>query len=211
MNIIIADDHQMMTDGIRNMLSADPLYTVIAEANNGQVAYEMIAENPEAFQLLITDISMPLLNGTQLCRMVKGSFGHIQVLILSMYNNDTAIKEAIMAEADGYILKNAGKDDLLKALDRIMDGGTYFSQDIVPVIYRRYQQQKEQDQQLKQLSEREIEILDLIVKEYTSEEIARKLFISKTAVDDHRQHMLEKTACKSTVGLVKFAVRAGIV
>lgn len=210
MNIIIADDHQMMIDGIRNMLSADPLYNVIAEANNGQAAYEMIAENPGHFQLLLTDISMPLLSGTQLCRMVKEQFRHIQVLILSMYNNDTAIKEAVLAEADGYILKNAGRDELLKALHRVMDGGTYFSQDIVPIIYRQYHQQKIQDQQLKQLSEREMEIVSLIVKEYTSEEIAQKLFISKKTVDNHRQHILEKTNCKSTVGLVKFAVKLGI-
>ncbi len=209
-NIIIADDHQMMIDGIRNMLAGTPQYHISAEANNGQAAYEMIAECPDTFQLLLTDISMPLLSGTQLCKMVKEQFPAIQVLILSMYNNAVAIKEAILAEADGYILKNAGKDELLKALHRITDGGTYFSDDIVPIIYKQYHQQKIQEEQLKELTEREKEILNLIVKEYTSEEIARKLFISKKTVDNHRQHLLEKTGCKSTVGLVKLAVKLGI-
>ncbi|MDA3613612.1 response regulator [Polluticaenibacter yanchengensis] len=209
-NIIIADDHQMMLDGIKNMMSNAGRFNIVAEANNGQAAYEMIAEKPFAYQLLLTDISMPLLSGTQLCRMIKDQFPHIQVLILSMYNNSTAVKEAILAEADGYILKNAGKDELLKALHRITDGGTYFAEAIVPIIYSQYNRQKIQDEQMKELSEREKEVLGLIVKEFTSEEIAKKLFISKKTVDNHRQHLLEKTNCKSTVGLVKFAVKLGL-
>ncbi|MBK0378685.1 response regulator transcription factor [Mucilaginibacter segetis] len=209
-DIIIADDHQMVIDGLRSLLAHNEQYQIIAEANNGQAAYELIAAEPQKFQFLLTDISMPLLTGTQLCRMVKSEFPHIQVLILSMYNNAPAVKEAIMAEADGYILKNAGRTELLQAMHRITCGGTYFSQDIVPIIYNQYHKQKVQDEQLNQLSIREKEILSLIVKEFTSEEIAEKLFISKKTVDNHRQHLLEKTHNKSTVGLVKFAIKSGL-
>jgi len=209
-NILIADDHQMVIDGLKSLLSTDNAYTVVAEANNGQVAYEMIAAKPDNYQLLLTDISMPLLTGTQLCRMVKDKYPHIQVLILSMYNNAPAVKEAVMAEADGYILKNSGKSELLQAMHRIVSGGTYFSQDIVPIIYGQYHKQKIQDEQLSQLSAREKEVLALIVKELTSEEIGEKLFISKKTVDNHRQNLLEKTGCKSTVGLVKFAIKNGL-
>jgi len=209
-NVILADDHQMVLDGLKSILATDPAYKVTAEANNGQTAYEMIAANPLKYDLLLTDISMPLLSGTQLCKMVKNEFSHIQVLILSMYNNAPAVKEAVMAEADGYILKNSGRDELLRALHRISDGGTYFSQDILPIIYNQYNQQKIQDEQLARLSLREKEVLGLIVKELTSEEIAEKLFISKKTVDNHRQHLLDKTNSKSTVGLVKFAIKAGL-
>ena len=209
-NILIADDHQMVIDGLKSLLSAEEAYNVVAEANNGQVAYEMIAAQPDNFELLLTDISMPLLTGTQLCRMVKDKYPHIQVLILSMYNNAPAVKEAVMAEADGYILKNAGRTELLQAMHRITEGGTYFSQDIVPIIYGQYHKQKIQDEQLSQLSAREREVLGLIVKELTSEEIGEKLFISKKTVDNHRQNLLEKTGCKSTVGLVKFAIKNGL-
>lgn len=210
LHILLADDHQLMIDGIKDMLSQNPAYKVVAEANDGQAAYELIAANPGHFQLLLTDISMPLMTGTELCKMVKSEFPHIQVLILSMYNNPVAVKEAIFAEADGYVLKNAGRDELLHALHRIADGGTYFSQDIVPIIYNQYNKQKQQDEQLSLLSAREKEVLSLIVKEMTSEEIAARLFISKKTVDNHRQHILEKTNCKSTVGLVKFAVKLGL-
>ena len=209
-NVIIADDHQMVIDGIKSMLLHETAYQIIAEANNGQAAYELITANAQNFQLLITDISMPLLTGPQLCNMIKNQYPHIQVLILSMYNNAPAVKEAVMAEADGYILKNAGRTELLQALHRISNGGTYFSQDIVPIIYNQYNKQKVQDEQLSQLTTREKEVLSLIVKEYTSEEIADKLCISKKTIDNHRQHLLEKTNCKSTVGLVKFAIKSGL-
>lgn len=209
-NILLADDHQMMIDGVKDMLSKNDNYVVVAEANNGQVAYEKIEATPGAFNLLLTDISMPLLTGTVLCKMVKSKFPHIQVLVLSMYNNPTAVKEAVLAEADGYILKNAGRDELLTAIHRIVNGGTYFSQDIVPIIYNQYHKERIQNEQLQLLSVREKEVLGFIVKEFTSEEIAEKLFISKKTVDNHRQHLLEKTGCKSTVGLVKFAIKLGL-
>lgn len=209
-NILLADDHQMMIDGIRNLLGKESNINIADEANNGQVAYEKVAANPEKFDFILTDISMPLLSGTELCKMVKSEFPHIQILILSMYNNSTAVKEAVLAEADGYILKNAGKDELLKAIHRISNGGTYFSQDIIPLIYNQYHKEKIQNDQLSLLTTREREILALIVKEMTSEEIAETLFISKKTVDNHRQHILEKTGCKSTVGLVKFAIRLGL-
>lgn len=209
-NILLVDDHQMMIDGIKNMLAKETNLCVADEASNGQIAYEKIAANPEKFNLILTDISMPLLSGTELCRMVKSKFHHIQVLILSMYNNSTAVKEAVLAESDGYILKNSGKEELLKAIHRIVNGGTYFSQDIIPLIYNQFHKEKIQNENLALLTIREREILKLIVKEMTSEEIGNTLFISKKTVDNHRQHLLEKTGCKSTVGLVKFAIRLGL-
>lgn len=209
-SILIADDHQMVIDGLCSMLQNEKRYVVNGQANNGQEAFDQILSKPDSFDLLVTDISMPLLTGTELCKMVKSQFPHIQVLILSMYNNAQAIKEAVMAEADGYILKNSGREELLQALHRISNEGTYFSQAIVPIIYNQYQKQKIQDEALGQLTVREKEVLKLIVNEHTSEEIAEKLFISKKTVDNHRQHLLEKCNCKSTVGLVKYAIKTGL-
>ena len=208
-NILIADDHQMVIDGLKLLLNNEQ-YNIVGEANNGQMAMEMIAQYPERYNFLLTDISMPLLSGTELCKMVKSKYPHIQVLVLSMYNNPQAVKEAVLAEADGYILKNSGRNELLQAVHRIAGGGTYFSQDIVPIIYGQYQKQKVQDEKLNILSPREKEILTLIVKELTSEEIGEKLFISKKTVDNHRQHLFTKCNCKSTVGLVKYAIANGI-
>jgi len=209
-SIIIADDHQMVIDGIKSMLQNEPQYEVTDEVINGQLALNKISVHPEKYNILLTDISMPLLSGIDLCKMVKAQFPHILVLVLSMYSNGPAVKEAILAEADGYILKSSGKEELLSALHRIINGGTYFSQDILPVIYSQYTKKKVQDEQLNNLSAREKEVLSLIVRELTSEEIAQKLFISKKTVDNHRQNLFTKCNCKSTIGLVKYAIKNGL-
>jgi two-component system, NarL family, nitrate/nitrite response regulator NarL len=209
-SILLADDHQLVIDGITSMLASEKHFVIAGAAGNGQAALELIENDPEKFQLLITDISMSQLNGIELCKAVKSRFPSVRVLILSMYSSATVVKEALAAEADGYILKSTGKDEFLAALHRIIDGGTYFGQDILPIIYNQYQKEKKQDEALAVLSAREKEILALIVKENTSEEIAEQLHISKKTVDNHRKNILSKTGCRSTVGLVKYAIRNGI-
>ena len=209
-SILIADDHQLVIDGIKSMLSTESYYNIAAEANDGQQALDLIKSNPAKYQLLITDISMPLLSGVELCKIVKQQYPEIKVLILSMYNSVSVVKEAVGAEADGYILKNTGKNEFLTALHRISDGGTFFTQDILPIIYNQYQKEKNQAQELANLSQREKEILALLVREHTSEEIGQKLFISKKTVDNHRANILEKTKCRTTIGLVKYAIKNGI-
>ena len=171
---------------------------------------DMINTKPEEYDILITDISMPLLSGTELCKMVKHSFPKIKVLVLSMYSSAPMVKEAVLAEADGFLLKNSGKEELLQALHKILNDGTYYLDEIIPIIYSQIQKEKKQKENTSVLSEREIEILALIVKEYTSERIAEKLFISKETVDNHRANILEKTGCRSTIGLVKFALSNGL-
>lgn len=208
--ILIADDHQMIIDGIKGMLGNDTPYQITGEAINGQDAYDMIQQQPDKYDLLVTDVSMSHLSGIELCRMVKAQFPQIKVLVLSMYSSSTVIREALAAEADGYILKNTGRDEFLRALHRICDGGTYFTQDILPVIYQQFQKEKKQQDELAVLSTREKEVLALIIREYTSAEIADKLFISKKTVDNHRQNILTKTNCKTTIGLVKYAIRNGL-
>lgn len=210
-NVLLADDHQMILDGLTSIINSTENFKVHTQASNGQEAITYINSNPDSIHLLITDISMPLLSGIDLCKMIKAQYPQIKVLFLSMYSSNAAVKEAVNAEADGYILKNSGKEELFLAMHRIVNGGTYFTQDILPIIYNQYQKEKEQEKKLSVLTEREREILELIVKENTSEEIAEKLFISKKTVDNHRQNILNKTKSKSTIGMVKYAIKNGIV
>ena len=205
-NIIIADDHQMIIDGLKSMIGNNAGYTIAAESNNGRMALDMIQNNPEHFQLLLTDISMPEMDGIELCREVKRNFRHLKVLVLSMYDNAAIIKACIEAEADGFILKNAGRYELFDALHRISQNGTYFSNELFPIVFGQFEKEKMYRDNLKILTIREQEILKLIVQEFTSEEIARKLFISKKTVDHHRANILEKTGCRNTIGMVKFAL-----
>jgi DNA-binding NarL/FixJ family response regulator len=207
--VLVADDHRIVIDGIRSMLEGTP-YQVVADAANGQEAMDIIGSAAGNFDMLITDISMPLLSGTDLCKMVKHSFPTIKVLILSMYSSAPMVKEAVLSEADGFMLKNSGKEELLQALHRIVHDGTFYSDAIIPIIYGQIEKEKKQRESTDILSDREREVLKLIAEELTSEEIAERLFISKRTVDNHRTNMLEKTGCRSTIGLVKYALRNGL-
>lgn len=209
-NILIVDDHQLVIDGLKSMLANEKNYVIKGEALNGQQALEMITSKPEEYQLVVTDITMPLMSGIELCKIVKEQFPHIKVLILSMHNSITIVKDALNAEADGYMLKNTGQDEFIKAIERVLGDGTYFSQDILPIILNLFQ--KEKKETLKNaLSQREKEVLELIVQEYTSKEIAEKLFISKQTVDTHRINIMQKTDCKTLVGLIKYAIQSGYI
>lgn len=208
--MLIVDDHQLVIDGLKSMLANEKNYVIKGEALNGQQALEMITSKPEVYQLVVTDITMPLMSGIELCKIVKEQFPHIKVLILSMHNSITIVKDALNAEADGYMLKNTGQDEFIKAIERVLGDGTYFSQDILPIILNLFQ--KEKKETLKNaLSQREKEVLELIVQEYTSKEIAEKLFISKQTVDTHRINIMQKTDCKTLVGLIKYAIQSGYI
>jgi len=209
-NILLADDHQIIIDGIKGMLVDTPQYHIAATAPDGQHAMEMISAAPGKYDVLLTDISMPLLSGIDLCRLVKAAYPKLLVIVLSMYSSVAAVQDAVMAEADGYILKSSGKDELLKALHKVTNGGTYYAEALLPIIYGQFQKAKTKEEVQRMLSARELEILALIVKEQTSEEIGNTLFISKKTVDNHRAHILEKTGCKTTVGLVKWAIKNGV-
>jgi DNA-binding NarL/FixJ family response regulator len=208
--ILLVDDHQLIIDGIKGMFVGDEHLDFSFEANDGLNALDLIKTHSNEIDLVITDVNMPTLSGIELCLEIKKHFPHIKVLVLSMYQNSTVVKEALQAEADGYIIKNTGKLDFSKAIHRILDGGRYFSEAILPLIYKEVQKENKKKEALSVLTEREIDVLKLIVKEMTSEEIAEKLFISKKTVDNHRQNLLHKTESKSTVGLVKFALNCGL-
>lgn len=208
-NLLLVDDHQLVIDGIKSMLSDDKRYVVKNIATNGQQALDIIKNSPESFDIVITDITMPLMNGIELCKLIKEEFASLQVVVLSMHNSVGIVKDAIAADADGYMLKNIGQDEFLFGLTKLVEDGSYYSQEIVPMIFNQYQRNKV-DSPVINLSPREKEILSLISLELTSKEIADKLFISKQTVDTHRINIMQKTNSKSVVGLIKYAIQAGI-
>lgn len=210
-NILIVDDHQMFIDGIKGLLIGQDKYEIIAEANDGFKALEILEKEHETIDVVISDLSMPEMPGTELVKKIKSLYHDIKVLVLSMHNNRETVGEILMAEAEGYILKNTGKKELLTALDRLTDNSTFFSNDVMSIMFEKVRKEKKITEETKQLTERELEILKLIVQELSSEEIAEKLFISRRTVDTHRKHILHKTESKTIVGLIKFAYRNELV
>jgi DNA-binding NarL/FixJ family response regulator len=208
-NILVVDDHQIVIDGIKSMLAESDIYSIVAQALNAESAWNLVHSNSLAIDIVITDISMGAMSGIDLCRKIKTFNSNIKVMILSMYNQIDYIRQALNCEADGYILKNSGRSEFIKALDALTQRGAYFAHEIIPILYQQVKSKAQEKDKIK-LSQRELDVLELILQEFTSKEIADKLFISKQTVDSHRISIMEKTSSKSVVGLIKFALREGI-
>jgi len=204
-NILIVDDHQMFIDGLRSLLRKQNTFVVVAEALNGKEALVIIENNK--IDIILCDISMPEMDGIELTKIVKEKFPEIKIIILSMHNDASVISKIMMAEAEGYILKNTGKKELFDALTKVANNGTYYSDGVLSVMKQTIKVEKKAVEEIKLLSEREIEILKLIVEELSSEQIAERLFVSKRTIDTHRINILTKTNCKTIVGLIKYAIR----
>lgn len=207
LRILIVDDHAMFIDGIRSLLRKEKDLLVVAEANSGEEALSIL-EKTEV-DLVVTDISMPGMSGTELAKKIKEKDPELKVLVLTMYNDREIINEILLTEAEGYILKNTGKQELLKAIDRIVNGGTYYSNEVMEIILdniKRDHVKTPEEEKVKELTQRELEILQLICEEYSTADIAEELFISPRTVETHRKHILQKTQAKTIVGLIKFAL-----
>jgi DNA-binding NarL/FixJ family response regulator len=212
-HIIIADDHQIVRDGVRSLLDDEPGFTVVGEAEDGEDVLEIL-KNRHA-DIIVMDINMPRMDGITCARHVTRDFPNTRVLALTMLMEDQHVKAMIQAGASGYIMKNSGRDELVNAIRRIMEGKHYFSDEATSAIMMDLvkpggKEKPEPDDNVP-LTEREIEILKHIAQELTNEEIGKKLFISRRTVDAHRRNLLEKTGSRNTAGLIKFAVKHGII
>ena len=202
-NIILVDDHQMLIDGIKALLKKEKNITFVGTANNGSNALKLIEKLKP--NLVITDINMPEMSGIELTKIIKKNFPEIKVLVLTMFNEKAIISEILSAEAEGYILKNTGRDELVNAINKIACNGTFFSSEVIETLMKEVKKEKKKEKEEAQLTPREVEIIKLIVEELSTMEIADKLFISPRTVDTHRKHILDKTQSKTVVGLIKYA------
>ncbi len=207
--VIIADDHQMFIDGIKSLLRNEKHVQILCEVNSGKAALEAIQS--ETFDLLITDVSMGEMSGVELTKLVKRNFPELKVLVLSMHNEKQIISEILLAEAEGYVLKNTGKEELLLAINTIIAGDTFYSKEVLKMMLQSVTQNTKKEEATKDLTERELEIILLIVQEYSTPEIAELLFISPRTVETHRKNIMQKLNTKTIVGLMKFAFRNNLI
>lgn len=207
--ILLVDDHEIFLEGLENLLSSSDSIEIIAKANDGIEALNFIrADQPE---ILITDLSMPNMGGIELVKKVKSEFPEIKILVLTMHDDRPTISEIMMAEAEGYVLKNSSKKQLITAIERLHEGGTYYSNEVMSILMERMKKEKKKAEAEHMLTERELEILKLIAEEKSSQEIADDLFISIRTVDTHRKNLLKKSDTHSVIGLLKFGVHHGLV
>jgi len=212
--ILLADDHQLVRTGIANLLTGEPGLEIAGEASDAKEFFSMV-ENVRP-DIAILDIAMPGMSGIELTRQITHRFPFIRVLILSMYTSEEFIFNAINAGAKGYLPKNTSRKELINAIHAINKGEEYFADTISNVILNSYIKKAksgpdEPGNKENQLSKRELEVLRLFAEGYSNQEIADKLFISIRTVESHKNHIMQRLELKSSVDLVKFAIRNNMV
>jgi DNA-binding NarL/FixJ family response regulator len=209
---VIADDHHLVRQGLRALLEKAGDIEVVGEAADGQEALELVRRLlPE---VLVIDIAMPHLNGVEAVGRLRGLGVKTRALILSMYSDDTLVRQALRNGAKGYLLKRAVSEELLLAVRAVSRGDTFLSPEVAgPVLTPLVANQTsgEASGPLDHLTSREREVLQLIAEGHTNREIATHLSISEKTVEKHREHLMSKLNAHETAGLVRLAIKHGLV
>ncbi|MDP4261548.1 MAG: response regulator transcription factor [Bacteroidota bacterium] len=200
--LALVDDHQIVIDGLMSLLKGHEKFRFAFATTHPEEVIKKMGETP--VDILLTDIMMPQLAGNVLAKQVRETYPAVKILALSMSGQGDIVSEMINdADISGYILKNIGKQELVKALEKIAAGGIYFSEEVIVELQRISQRRRENKEA--HLTDREIEIIRLIEKEYNNKQIAEALFISERTVETHRKNIFRKTNTNSVIGLVKYA------
>jgi DNA-binding NarL/FixJ family response regulator len=212
MKILLVDDHKLIRDAIKSYMDSDDEFDVVDEAGNGQEA--LILLKTVEVDVVMLDISMPVMDGIVCAQEIRNAYPDIKVLALSMMNDNQFIKQMLAAGALGYILKNSGEEEIKKALRKVNDGETYYSAEVAETVMQNMMKGgiKRSNKLVVDLprTSREEEVLHLIIKEYTNQEMADELFISPRTVDAHKRNLLEKTGSKNIAGLVLYAIEKNL-
>ncbi len=204
--IILVDDHQMFRDGVRSVLSDEENIDIVGEVGAAEDLYELlILQKPD---LIITDISLPGISGIEIAKYVSKNYPEVKILILSMHSNEEFITKALNAGANGYLPKDTSMTELLEAINAIYKGDNYFNKNISDTILKSIiNKSKNESSEQEALTKREKEVITLVVDGLTNKEIAEKLFISIRTVDSHKNNIMQKLNLKSSVELVKYAIK----
>lgn len=205
--VFIVDDHKMVIEGFKLLLENEPEIQVTGHALNGKEAINTIKQ--EQPDVVLLDINMPELDGMEACKKILASWPDIKIIAITMHKEGSLIKKMLSNGAKGYVLKNAGKDELVNAIKTVYSGNPYLdnaTKEIVINSMTSSHKAETEAQMFPKLSRREKDVLRLILDEHTTQEIADKLFISFGTVETHRRNMLIKTGTRNTAGLVRVAL-----
>lgn len=204
--VFIVDDHPVVIEGIHALLQHEKDIEWAGQAMNAQSCLGFFVNHTA--HIILMDINLPDMNGVDLCAAIKEKYPSIFILGLSTFNQGLYIKKMMENGASGYILKNASKEELLKAIRAVHDGDIFFSGEVGQALHE-YQQSSTVE--LPVISRREKEILSLIAEGYTNPQIAEKLFVSQFTVDSHRKNLLAKLNVKNTASLIRLAVEKKLI
>jgi DNA-binding NarL/FixJ family response regulator len=194
---------------VRKVLDATSDLRVVAEAENGAEAVEKALA--EDIHLAILDVSMPRMTGIQAAAELHKRKPELRLLMLSMYDSEQFLFEALRAGASGYVLKSSADEDLVEACRKAMRGESFLYPSAVTALVREYVDRRDENEHFDVLTPRELEVLKLIAEACTSKEIAQKLYISVKTVERHRQNILDKLGMRDRVELTRYAIRRGLI
>ncbi len=216
LNIALVDDHKILLEGIESLLSLEDNMEVIQTHESGESV--LATESKEDIDVLVMDINMSGIDGIQTLEKLKADGFLGKTILLTTYNDLKLVNEAVDLGASGYVTKGSASSYLVDAINQVASGETYYSPDIKEKILNAFSRKgkAKDDQQkengiLRQLTERELDVLKLIGQQFTSDEIANKLYIAKSTVDTHRKNLINKLKVKNAVGLGLFAERNGLI
>lgn len=200
--LAIVDDHQIVIDGLHSLLKGHKRYHIVLESTHPETILQQLATTD--VDILLTDVMMPGMTGAELAKLVHKEFPSIKIITLSMNGEGSLVNQMIEeSEISGYLFKNIGQTEFIKALDKIAEGGIYFSDEVLQEMLKASERKKEPEES--RLTNREIEIVRLIEKEYSNKQIAETLFLSERTVETHRKNIFRKTNTNSVIGLIKYA------
>lgn len=214
LKIILAEDHNIVRNGIRALLESEGGIKVVGEATNGQKVLNIIAKE-DHIDLVLADINMPVMDGIELIKNLKTNYPKIRLVILSMLDNEKYVAQAFSEGACGYLLKSVSSDELIFAIKHVSGGARYLCSELSIKMLERLMHSPLSNQTVFEdaidFSSREIEVLNLIAEGLTNHEMSEKLFLSKRTIEGHRQSLIEKTGSRNTAALIRYAVLNGLV
>ncbi len=204
-NIVLADDHHLIIDGISKLLEDEININIVATCSNGREVLDLLPDTE--VDILMLDLDMPIMNGLQCAEIVKEKHPEVKIAILTMHEEKALIQRFIEFGVKGYFLKTIQKDELLHAIKTIARGGDYFPSDVTKALMQKQSITPDitQSPLLKELTRREIEIIQLVAQGFSNNEIGKNLFISPRTVDTHRTNIMRKLDLHNVAEIVRFA------
>jgi two-component system, NarL family, nitrate/nitrite response regulator NarL len=208
-SILVVDDHYLIRHGIREVLASEPSFEVVGEAANFEEVQRILAE--KKVDVVVLDVALPRVSGIQVADWIRQNHQSTKTIALSMYAEEEYILSMVRAGAKGYILKNTSSTELLRAIERVMQGGSYFSQEVSEIMLRQYTQTVAASNDIaQQLSPREREIIRLVAQDNTNQEMADHLKISIKTVESAKRELFRKLGVKNSMGLLRYAFDNGL-
>lgn len=204
--LVLVDDHHIILDGLISLFEQDPEFQVLAALHSGEEVLEYLKTQQP--QILLTDYSLPGISGIDFVRQVRKLYPSVKIIVLSMHDEAHIIKPILKEGVEGYLLKNIQHSELKTAIRHVSQGLPYVSPEVTRLLMEEINKPKEEPELL---TERELDVLRLIAREFSNKEIAEKLFISERTVETHRKNIFRKTKTSSLVGLIKFAYETKLI